>query len=162
MNNNKIFFSKKLVILTISFIFLLLLTSSFTVCSHSPSSMMLTYSKITKQLTVDITHQVSDPNNHYVENIVVKINGETNFSKDYTSQAASSFTYTYEEVEVAEGDIIEVTATCNIGGSITKELTVDLSDVSATGGDSSTPGFEITLALFAIIALLIIIRKKDN
>ena len=52
---------------------------------------MVSYSKNYKELTVNITHQVSDPKTHYVKNIVVKINGETNFSIDYTNQPSLSF-----------------------------------------------------------------------
>jgi hypothetical protein len=123
--------------------------------------MNLSYNNTTKELLVDITHQVSNPNTHYVYNIVVKINGETNISQDYTSQPESSFTYTYEGIEVIEGDIFEVTALCNQGGSITRTLTVSSGEVSETGDDdSSTPGFELIIFICAIALILFWRQKK--
>jgi hypothetical protein len=140
--------------------FFSLVLLSINVSAHSPSNMSLSYNNTTKELQVDITHQVSNPNTHYVYNIVVKINGETNISQDYTSQPGSSFTYSYEGIEVIEGDIFEVTALCNQGGSITRTFTVSSGEVSETGDDdSSTPGFELTV-VFLAVALVLLCRRK--
>ena len=63
--------------LTITILILSLIVSMFTsnVYAHSPSSMNLTYDTGTQDLEVEITHQVSDPNSHYIFNIVIKKNG---------------------------------------------------------------------------------------
>jgi hypothetical protein len=114
----------------------------------------------TKELKVSITHQVSNPDTHYVNNIVIKINGETNLSEDYSSQPGSSFTYTYENFESLENDEIEVSAFCNQGGSISRKLTVTSGEVSESDEDSSTPGFELLLFIVALIVSIIIFRKK--
>jgi hypothetical protein len=142
-------------IIFLSFVFL-----SLNVSAHSPSSMTLSYDSSANELQVDISHQVSNPNTHYVENIVVKINGETNISRDYTSQSGSSFSYTYEGMVLSEGDLIQVTATCNQGGSISKELTISSEGVSETGDDSSTPGFELLVFIISIAAIVIFIKKR--
>lgn len=160
MKYTKVLFNKRLQFFTIILILLLFTLSSISVSAHSPSSMNLNYSMATKELQVSITHQVPNPNTHYVYNIVVKINGETNISEDYTSQPGSSFTYKYQGIEAIEGDAFEVTAYCIQGGSITRQLTVSSGEVSKTDDDSSTPGFELILFVIALIVLMMVIRKK--
>jgi hypothetical protein len=160
MKNIKTINTKRLFFLIATFVLFSLVLSSINVYAHSPSDMNLTFNNTTKELEVKINHQVSDPNSHYVYSIVVKINGVTNLSEDYTSQPGNSFTYTYENIETNEDDIIEVTALCNQGGSISRQLTVTSSDVSESDENGSTPGFELLLFIITIIALLIIIRKK--
>jgi len=160
MKNIKTIYTKRLIFLISTSVLFLLVLTSVNVYAHSPSDMNLTYNTTTKKLEVFINHQVSDPNSHYVFNIVVKINGVTNLSEDYTSQPNNSFTYTYENIEANEGDIIEVTALCNQGGSISRQLTVTSDDVSESDENGSTPGFELLIFIITIIALVIIIRKK--
>lgn len=152
--------SKRLMFLTIFLMFITLLFSTFYVSAHSPSSMNLSYDGTTNKLQVDISHQVSNPNTHYVDNIVVKINGENRINQDYTSQSGSSFSYTYEDLVLSEGDLVQVTATCNQGGSISNELTVSSEGVSVAEDDGSTPGFEILIFIVSIIAILIITKKR--
>ena len=147
--------------LTITVLILFLLVSILTsnVYAHSPSSMNLTYDTETQDLKVDITHQVSDPNTHYIFKIVIKKNGMAYNTYNYTNQPiTSTFTYTYD-VDAQEDDIIEVTANCNQGGQISKQLTVTMGE--SESGDSSTPGFELFLVIIGVV-LLIIWRKTGK
>ena len=150
--------SRKILIGAIFFV-LSILILSFIAVAHSASNMSLSYNSTINELQVDITHQVSNPNTHYVNNIIIKINGETNLSSDYSSQPGSGFSYTYTGIKLSEGDVIEVTATCNQGGSISKQLTISSEGVSNNGDDSSTPGFELILFIISVIAFLIILNK---
>lgn len=129
------------------------------VIAHAPSSMNLEYNSVTERLTVDITHSVADGDTHYVDNIRVTVNGETEINQDYTSQSGSSFTYTYEDVYANETDTIEVLANCNQGGLITKSLVVT-GDQSSTQDDSSTPGFESVLLFIALILTFFVLKRK--
>jgi hypothetical protein len=122
--------------------------------------MSLSYDSTTNELQVDISHQVSNPNTHYVYKIVIKINGVTNISQDYTSQPGSSFSYTYEDIDAVESDTFEVTALCNQGGSISKELTVSSEIISETDDKSSTPGFEFIIFITSIITIIIPLKKR--
>lgn len=160
MKYTKVLSIKKLFLINMVLIFLLFTLSSTSANAHSPSDMNLNYNITTKELNVSITHQVSNPNTHYVNNIVIKINGETNISKDYTSQPGSSFTYTYENFEATKDDVIEVAAFCNQGGSISRQLTVTSGEASQSDDDRSTPGFELILFMVALIVLMFVIRKK--
>jgi len=152
--------SNRLLFLTVSLVLLSFAFLSLNAVAHSPSNMALSYDSTTKELQVDISHQVSNPNTHYVENIVVKINGETSINQDYTSQSGSEFSYTYEEIDASEGDVIEVTANCNQGGSISRDLTISSEGVSESDDDSSTPGFELLVFIISIIAIILFIKKR--
>ena len=138
--------------------FLAFILISQSVSAHSPSSMSLNYDSENLKLETTITHQVPNPDSHYVYNIVIKKNGGTYNTYDYTNQpSSSSFTYIYE-IEATEGDVIEVTAMCNQGGSITKQ--VSISDENGVSDGSSTPGFELVLLIASFLIIKIFFRKK--
>ncbi|KYK30391.1 MAG: hypothetical protein AYK22_03925 [Thermoplasmatales archaeon SG8-52-3] len=151
----------RLLIFTVFFMFFLSILLSFNVYAHSPSNMNLGYNITTKELEVSLNHQVSNTNSHYVNNIVVKINGETIINKDYTSQPESSFTYIYNNTQAEENDTIEVTAFCNQGGSITRQLKVSSGKISQTD-DDSTPGFQLILFVISIIFLIFVFKIKKS
>ncbi|MBS3749526.1 MAG: hypothetical protein KGY65_06385 [Candidatus Thermoplasmatota archaeon] len=161
MIGKKVFgFGKKLLIFQIILVFSLLALGSMSVNAHSPSSMSLTYDKAGEMLTVDIMHQISNPSSHYVNTIEITINGVSEIEQSYTDQPSSSFTYTYNDVSAEDGDVIEVTASCNQGGSITDQLTVSGDTTSGSDEDSETPGFELVLVCASVIAVLFIFKRK--
>jgi hypothetical protein len=90
--------------------------------AHAPSDMSLSYNGLSKELVVTIMHQVPNPQVHYVREVRVTINGTVVSDSQYTSQPASdTFTYTYP-VQPIPGDTIEVTASCSIAGSISRQM----------------------------------------
>lgn len=125
--------------------------------AHSPSDVSLSYNSQTSELSVSITHSVSDPSTHYVESVEISLNSQNFHTFSYTSQPdANQFTYTYE-INLTAGDVVEVTATCNLGGSKSASLTFNPADDStddttndstdnsidgSTDTDSSTDRFE--------------------
>jgi len=143
---------KRLVTISlISFIVVCFLIGLFgsSVTAHSPAEMMLSFESVTQTLEVSITHQVSNPDTHYIYNIILKKNGETVNSYDYTSQPSStSFTYSYD-INATKGDVITVVANCIQGGSISDDVTITTEGGSSDSG-SSTPGFELIMILSAI------------
>ena len=102
-----------------------------TVEAHSPSDVSIDYDIEEEELTVSITHSVDDPQSHYIYNVVVEVNGETEIDEEYDEQPDdTSFEYTYDLV-AEPGSTIEATAYCNIdgSGSDTFEVEDDLEDV---------------------------------
>jgi hypothetical protein len=84
--------------------------------------MTLTYNDLFKDLQVTITHTVPNPQEHYIKEVSVTINGRIVNDSRYTSQPTQdTFTYTYPIVTVP-GDKIEVKATCVLYGSLTRQL----------------------------------------
>ena len=159
----KFMFIKRLFLLISILLLLNIIFSSVIVSAHSPSDMSLSFDTSSKELQVEITHQVSDPNTHYVASIIISINGEIEIKREYESQSGNKFTYTFTELEAIEGNDIQVIADCNQGGSITKQLTVGsgetpISEDEDDGG--STPGFEFLILMISLILIVFILRKR--
>jgi len=154
-------FNQKLALLlaTLTLLSLTLIVLPAPVLAHPPATMDLDYSPETQTLSIAITHQVSDPDNHYVKKIEVTENGFPLLTEEYTSQPSpSSFTYTYT-VSAGEGDVLDVTAYCNLFGNIKKQITVSTPAPSVTPipapvhsptPTAETPGFELMVALIGI------------
>jgi len=93
------------------------LFSAGTVEAHAPSDVTIDYDIEEEELTVDITHSVEDPQDHYIENVVVEVDGTEEIDEEYDEQPDdTSFQYTYDLV-VEPGSTIEVTAYCVRFGS---------------------------------------------
>jgi hypothetical protein len=90
----------------------------------SPQDVKLEYDAGAQMLTVTITHPSSFPNYHYIKYVEIKKNGADAMKKTYENQPdMDAFAYTYR-VPVAEGETLEVTATCSWYGYKTANLTV--------------------------------------
>lgn len=127
------------------------------VCAHSPATMKATYNTENQDLQVAISHQVSSATTHYIAKIEIKKNGEIYNTTLYTSQpTTNSFTYTYK-VNATTGDVIDVSASCNQGGSKTTQITVGQ---DKNENDTSTPGFELIVLLGALIVSMGLLRRK--
>lgn len=130
------------------------------VSAHTPSAMTLSYNRETQDLRVTITHQVTDPAIHYIVKMDIKKNGALYNTSLYTGQPnPNSFTYTYR-VNATLGDVIEVTASCNQGGSKTVQHTITQGSTDNGDNPTSTPGFELLLILGAFATSVFFMRKK--
>ncbi len=133
------------------------------VSAHSPSGMSVTYQELTKELLVSITHSVPNPGEHYINEVIISINGKVVNNSRYTSQPApDTFTYTYP-VETVRGDEIKVTATCSLAGSITRTLynTGPIASASSSSPDSqSTQKAAAGLLPVLGVAAALLIGKK--
>jgi len=136
------------IVLLICFLFLDILFA-FNVSAHPASNMELSYDYDNQKLEVLITHNVGDPETHYIDNITIKKNGDIYKIYEYTSQPTdSSFSYTYN-VNTSSGDEIEVYTHCNKGGELTKKLTVSTTSESKTE-DSLTVQDIVYYSIFGI------------
>jgi hypothetical protein len=116
-----------LVLLTI-----LLIVFTRPAAANAPKEVALSYDAAARTLTVQITHPSPAPSMHYVKYVEIKIDGKPLLSEKYTSQPApATFSYTYP-VEPGAGNVLEVTASCNLFGSRTEKL--DLPKTGAEGG----------------------------
>jgi len=118
--NNK----RTVILISVITLFIGLATSSITTVSHSASNMTLIYDLPNQELTINIVHSVADPNTHYIFEIKIWKNNILEKQYNYTSQpTTSSFSYIYNVTAIV-GDILKVSAECNIAGTLIKELTV--------------------------------------
>ena len=149
--------------LTILFIGLFALVTLQSIASaHSPSTLTATYNLDIQELRITISHQVQDPIIHYIFKVQIKKNGADYNTSVYSSQPdPNSFLYTYK-VNATAGDTIEVTASCIQGGTKTTQYIIAQDNTDNTDNDTSTPGFELIILLGAIIAGILIVRKKHT
>ncbi len=142
--------------LSVFFIVFLTIASS-NVRAHSPQDMSLDYNSGTNTLKVSITHGVSDNTSHYVFSVTIRVNGTIDQTQTYTSQPDLLF-FTYEYTVITKDEsTIQVTATCNQGGSITK--TIGPSNGPTDGAIPGYIGLYLILVV-SVITLLLKIRKK--
>jgi len=146
--------SRNLVILGIALAVLSAL-AILPVAANPPADMTLAYDDDQNALVVTITHPVADPENHYIKNIEVKRNGVVAIESLYTGQPSStSFSYTYP-FPVQPGDEIDVTASCILGGSLTKQMTIGEATTAAVQTQKATAGMIPILGL----AILLLYKK---
>jgi hypothetical protein len=111
--------------------------------AHSPSISDIKYDVGLNALTVKIYHNVGNPNTHYIGSVEIKVNGNVEFSKTYTSQPTiNEFSYEYT-INANTGDTIEVYAACNLAGSDTQTL------IAGSTFSPSNTFFDLILKLFS-------------
>ena len=139
------------------FLIVFLTITSINVRAHPPDDMALSYNSNTNVLSVTITHGVPDNTTHYVVSVEIKVNGSTDQTLYYTSQPdLTIFIYEYTVI-TNSGSTIQVTATCVVGGVITKTLG---GTPGSNGGEiPGYMGFYLVLVV-SVITLLTLIRKK--
>ncbi len=96
-----------------------------TACAHPPSKIVLSFDKEKSSLDAVVYHDVKNPENHFIEEIVVSVNGKEVLKKEFTRQDNKD-TQPFVTVlkDVAPGDTISVEAECNVFGKMTQMLQV--------------------------------------
>jgi desulfoferrodoxin (superoxide reductase-like protein) len=106
----------RILVILVSALFVLSLPC--TGLAHSPDRMEVAYDYKAQTLSVQITHPSNNPDRHYVKEVIVKKNGQVVSRGEYNKQAGDTFAYTFQ-VAATGADTFEITAVCNIRGSIT-------------------------------------------
>ncbi|MHA1949813.1 MAG: hypothetical protein ACW987_08075 [Candidatus Thorarchaeota archaeon] len=127
--------SKSLAFVGILFLSLFLIQAA-PVDAHGPSNVHLGYDFGTQVLSVDVSHSTGDPSTHYIVQIIVEKNSVQFTTRDYTSQPSSSNIVDTFDVPAVDGDVLTVTAFCNIAGQLSDSITV--SDPSSTTTTDTT------------------------
>lgn len=95
------------------------------VLAHPPKSLSLEYDSDSDILTVDVMHSVKDAAKHYVNKVVVKLNGRKIVEQTFKRQVDEEVQQvTYKVIDAVEGDKLTVTGYCNISGKKSAELIV--------------------------------------
>lgn len=90
----------------------------------APKSVNLIYDMKTQTLSVTIDHYTLSAGMHHIKSVEIKNNGVLISNNKYNTQPTGSiFTYTFV-IPAAQGDVFEVTATCNLWGHTTSTLKV--------------------------------------
>jgi hypothetical protein len=147
---------------------LYIVLSSMPVVAHTPASMTLDYNWETQTLSVTISHSVSDPNSHYIQNITVYKNDVKVDSEAYTSQGSTSGASDTFNIAAVDGDVLRVWANCSVSGFIQDTIpvtepgtgTTSTTTPPPTGLDSTTIIIVVVVALGLIFVLFAILRRR--
>ncbi len=128
---------------------------SSNVMAHPAAAMHMEYDEDTTTLSIYIVHGVTDPNYHFAETIVVRVNGTIKTTKQYFTQDEKHIHHYLINVLAHNHDIINVTAICSLGGEYTKEIIVGHVEHEHKGSFSSAAAPTIvasilTVCIFAI------------
>lgn len=100
-----------------------------------PTQIVLKYNEDTQTLFVNVTHQVPNPGNHYVELIEVFKNTAFQFNRTYSEQVFNFGRNDTFAISAVSGDNLTVTATCSRGDFLSKSIIVS---ASTTTTESTT------------------------
>ncbi len=93
---------------------------------HPPTEVELEFDEETMSLRVSVSHMVGKITKHYVNKIVVELNGEEIITQQFntqSSEAKQEVSYIIPGAQV--GDTFSVTAYCNISGKKEKTLQIE-------------------------------------
>lgn len=149
---------KKLALLASTIVLLAMVYSPLLVAAHNPASMTLQYEFSTQILTVTISHSVTDPSSHYIENITVYNNDVKVASRLYTSQASTTTASDTISITAANGDELRVWAECVQGGTIEETLIVSDSTTTTTTDGDFPMTFLILLGLVVLLVVAVVFK----
>jgi hypothetical protein len=132
-----------------------LLGLQISVGAHPPSDVSMSYDKVSGVLSVTVMHDSDDLTLHNINQLII-------WQNDQMMENVTHFTWEEDEeklvatynISAIDGDKIEVEARCSIQGSLLGSIVV-----GGTGGDESTPGFELVVVIGAILVFLLV-RKR--
>lgn len=104
---------------------LILLGKAENAYAHPPSDINITFKPANKMLRAVITHEVSNPQNHFIKKVDVGVNGKEIISHEISRQDNNSTqTVSYLIPDAKKGDALSVEAYCSISGSLEKVIKV--------------------------------------
>ncbi len=94
--------------------------------AHAPRDISLNYEKENEILEINVNHSVRSADRHYIEYIIITINGNEYEVLEFDSQTSENSHDVKTKIpDLSNGDIIKVKAECSRIGSDTKELTIE-------------------------------------
>jgi len=127
----------------ITFLLLAALTATFAGPTHveaeNPTKIVLRYNQDTQTLFVNVTHQVPNPGNHYIELIEVFKNSVFQFNRTYPEQQFNFGRNDTFSISASSGDNLTVIATCSRNDFLSKSIIVSESTETTTTTDSTSP-----------------------
>ncbi|MFH0731501.1 MAG: hypothetical protein V2A72_01090 [Candidatus Omnitrophota bacterium] len=110
----------------IIFVALCLVLAAQAAYAHPPVRVVGYYEMPTKTLTVVVSHYVGNPEEHFINKILVK-RGEEIIKDAACDKQDNAATQTRSWVieNINSGDVLAISAYCNKGGDLTQEITVE-------------------------------------
>ncbi|MHA2024638.1 MAG: hypothetical protein ACW98U_01960 [Candidatus Thorarchaeota archaeon] len=143
---------KRLLILTL--FFALVFIQATPVNAHNPSSINLNYDFASQELSVVVTHSVTDPVTHRIQSVVVERNSLQVIGRAYAQQNTTAEMEAVYSISAVHGDVFHVIATCSISGQIDGLETVI--DPAMTDTTTPTPPAQMDMTLIIAVAIVAI------
>lgn len=129
-----------------------LLSLQVSVGAHPPSDVSMIYDEVSGVFSVTVLHGSDDLTLHNINQLII-------WQNDQLMENVTHFTWEEDEeklvatynISAIDGDKIEVEARCSIQGSLLGSIVV-----GGTGGDESTPGFELMIVMGAVLVFLLV------
>ena len=101
----------------------------FAICglawAHPPSDISISYGPGSKMLQVEIIHNVSNPESHYIKKVDVAINGKEIIEHKISRQDNNAGqTVIYLIPDAKSGDTLSVEAYCSISGKLMRAIII--------------------------------------
>ncbi|MBY9015147.1 MAG: hypothetical protein KGD68_05575 [Candidatus Lokiarchaeota archaeon] len=139
--------------------------------AHSPITMDMEYDLNAQELSVKITHGVTDPSYHYVYLMEIWINSSDpyhppeapDYSFDFTEQLAHNLNNYILSFPAGDKANITVTAHCSLGGSLTEHFYVGQPYHNPHGTFSLAviPTIVSTIIVFGLLFILPMLGQKN-
>lgn len=103
----------------------LMFALAFNGMAHPPKKVVLNTDLKNKTLKINIAHPVKDTETHFIEKVIITINGQVLEEKTYTKQSTAGNEMIVMTIdEMKQGDKIEVECKCNKMGSSKESIEV--------------------------------------
>ena len=157
---------KKIIFLFSIFLIIIGITSStLNAKATNPEHLDLLLDDDTGYMSIYVVHGVTNEDEHYVDSLLITVNGTTVVDRTFTSQETYNilhFEHTFDPIPV-DGDIIYVKVTCNFGGEFDEELILGYKRPGHEEEFSSViPPVVVSTIIVIIILLLPKILIKDK
>ncbi len=158
--------SMSLIVLTI--LGIMILVQGTPVSAHTPGAMTLSYDFANQELTIVVSHSVTDVNSHYIIQVNIDKNSVDYLTRDYTSQNTTSQMSAIYGVSAVHGDVLSVQAICSVSGSISRQITVvdpDNTETTPTNGGGTpmdtTLLIGVAIVVIGVVAVIFaLIRRR--
>jgi hypothetical protein len=133
----------------------------------NPEHLDLLYDEETGHISIYAIHGVTDETKHYVDSLIILVNGTTVVDWTFTSQESYNilhWDYYFADPVPTDGDTIHIFLTCNFGGTYDKALILGHRNPGHELGFASTlPPVIVSTILVIIILLLpkLLIKNKE-
>ncbi|MFW9802839.1 MAG: hypothetical protein ACFFFC_09320 [Candidatus Thorarchaeota archaeon] len=107
--------------------------------AETPTKIVLRYNQGTQTLFVNVTHQVPNPGNHYIELIEVFKNSVFQLNRTYPDQQFNFGRNDTFSISASNGDNLTVIATCSRDDFLSKSIIVSDSTETPETIDSISP-----------------------
>jgi len=93
--------------------------------SHPPDSLQIAFDSTGTVMSVTVFHPVKNPANHYIDDVIVKIDGKQVIVQSFPIQITNKLQEAiYKVIGLKTGAVVEMTAVCSITGRKTVKYTV--------------------------------------